>query len=214
MVICGSLCHTVAWGILVPELEPCPLHGGAWSLNHWTTRESPPPPYIPYEYCVLCLVAQFDSLWPMSCVPPGSSVCGILQARIILQWVAFPVCRGSFRSRDWTQVSHITGGFFTISALNNCKSIYLCLEKKKNTLQVQHSVTTREGREWLNHLSDSSLTKKRWWEILIINRPVLLAWKFCILYAVVLALQSLNSQLSLNSLKFIILKVFKITAVY
>ena len=36
---------------------------------------------------------------------------GILQARI-LQWVAFPFCRGSSQSRDWTQVSHIAGGFF------------------------------------------------------------------------------------------------------
>ena len=37
---------------------------------------------------------------------------GILQARI-LQWVAFPFSRGSSQSRDWTQVSHIAGGFFT-----------------------------------------------------------------------------------------------------
>ena len=36
----------------------------------------------------------------------------ILQARI-LEWVAFPFSRGSFRPRDWTQVSHIAGRFFT-----------------------------------------------------------------------------------------------------
>ena len=30
-----------------------------------------------------------DSLWPMDCSPPGSSVHGILQARI-LEWVAMP----------------------------------------------------------------------------------------------------------------------------
>ena len=38
---------------------------------------------------------------PMDWSPPGSSVCGILQARI-LEWVAKPSCRGSFQSRDWT----------------------------------------------------------------------------------------------------------------
>ena len=37
---------------------------------------------------------------------------GILQARM-LEWVAFPFSRGSSQPRDWTQVSHITGGFFT-----------------------------------------------------------------------------------------------------
>ena len=37
---------------------------------------------------------------------------GILQARI-LEWVAFPFSRGSSQPRDWTQVSHIAGGFFT-----------------------------------------------------------------------------------------------------
>ena len=36
----------------------------------------------------------------------------ILQARI-LEWVDFPFSRGSSQPRDWTQVSHIAGGFFT-----------------------------------------------------------------------------------------------------
>ena len=43
---------------------------------------------------------------------PRTVVHGILQARI-LKWVAFPFSRGSFQCRDWTQVSRITGGFFT-----------------------------------------------------------------------------------------------------
>ena len=36
----------------------------------------------------------------------------VLQARI-LEWVAFPFSRGSSQPRDWTQVSHIAGRFFT-----------------------------------------------------------------------------------------------------
>ena len=39
----------------------------------------------------------------------------ILQARI-LKWVAMPSSRGSYQPRDWTQVSCIAGGFFTIWA--------------------------------------------------------------------------------------------------
>ena len=49
---------------------------------------------------------------PIDGTPPGSSVSGILQARI-LEWVAFPFSRWSSQSRDQTQVSHIAGVFFT-----------------------------------------------------------------------------------------------------
>ena len=52
---------------------------------------------------------------PMDYNPPGSSVHGILQARI-LGWVAIPFSRGSSQPRDWTQVSQIAGKFFTIWA--------------------------------------------------------------------------------------------------
>ena len=45
----------------------------------------------------------------------GSSVCGILHARI-LEWTATPSSGGSCRPRNGTQVSRITGRFFTIGA--------------------------------------------------------------------------------------------------
>ena len=38
---------------------------------------------------------------PMDCSPPGSSVHGILQARI-LEWVAISFSRGSAQPKDWT----------------------------------------------------------------------------------------------------------------
>ena len=41
---------------------------------------------------------------PMDCSLPGSSVHGILQARI-LEWVAVPSSRGFFQLRDLTLVS-------------------------------------------------------------------------------------------------------------
>ena len=50
---------------------------------------------------------------PVDCSPPGFSVHGILQARV-LEWVAMPSSRGSSQPKDWTQVSHIADGFFTI----------------------------------------------------------------------------------------------------
>ena len=44
--------------------------------------------------------------------PTDYTVHGILQARI-LEWVAVPFSRGSSQPRDRTQVSRITGRFFT-----------------------------------------------------------------------------------------------------
>ena len=51
--------------------------------------------------------------FPTLCDPMDYTVHGILQARI-LEWVALPFSRGSSQPRDWTQVSHFAGGFFTI----------------------------------------------------------------------------------------------------
>ena len=64
--------------------------------------------------CVSCSVVS-DSVTPTDCSPPGSSVRGILQARI-LEWVAISSCRGSSQPRDWTWISHIAGRFYTILA--------------------------------------------------------------------------------------------------
>ena len=61
-------------------------------------------------------VKSLSCVWlcnPVDGTPPGSSVLGIFQARI-LEWVAIPFCRGSFQPRDWTQVSSIAGLFFTV----------------------------------------------------------------------------------------------------
>ena len=46
--------------------------------------------------------------------PPGFSVHGILQARI-LEWVACSSCRGSSPPRDQTGVSYIAGRFLSLS---------------------------------------------------------------------------------------------------
>ena len=43
---------------------------------------------------------------PMDCSPPGTSVHGILQARI-LEWVVMPLSRGSSQPGDRTRVSYI-----------------------------------------------------------------------------------------------------------
>ena len=52
---------------------------------------------------------------PVDCSLRGSSVCGILQARI-LEWVAISFSKGSSRPRDRSRVSYIAGRRFTLWA--------------------------------------------------------------------------------------------------
>ena len=75
---------------------------------------------IAWDQCkhkVKVLVAQLcltlcDS---MDCSLLASFAHGILQARI-LEWVAITFSRRSSQPKDWTQVSHIAGRFFTFWA--------------------------------------------------------------------------------------------------
>ena len=77
--------------------------------------------------CLLCCAQSLQScptLRPMDCSPPGSSVYGILQARI-LEWVAMPSSRGSSQPRNRTSVSCSScnaGGFFIIEPLEKPKT--------------------------------------------------------------------------------------------
>ena len=53
--------------------------------------------------CVLVTQSCSTLYNPMDCGPPGFSVHGILQARI-LEWIAIPFSRGSSQPRDQTLV--------------------------------------------------------------------------------------------------------------
>ena len=63
---------------------------------------------------------------PMDCSPSGSSVHGILWARI-LEWVTIPFSREYSQPRDWTQIYCIAGGFFTIWAIRDEVIFYMGL---------------------------------------------------------------------------------------
>ena len=76
--------------------------------------------------CVCVLVTQscLTLCDPMDCNPPGSSVCGILQARI-LEWAASPFSRRSSQPRDWTQVSYIVGRFLLSESPGKTCLVYI-----------------------------------------------------------------------------------------
>ena len=94
--------HCGMWDAGIPNQgsNPGPLH--AQSLNHWTTRKKESE--VVQSCPTLC--------HPMDFSPPGSSVCGTLQARI-LEWVAMPSSRGSSQPWDRIQAANIVGRVFT-----------------------------------------------------------------------------------------------------
>ena len=70
--------------------------------------------WIPWKWKWECSRALCPALCdPVDGSPPGSSIHGILQARI-LEWVAISFSRGSSWPRDRTQVSRIAGRCFNL----------------------------------------------------------------------------------------------------
>ena len=79
--------------------------GAYWKLYRYSTNIEMKLKLLDTQSCLtLCN--------PRDCNLPGSSVHGILQARV-LEWVAYPFSRGSSWPRDQTCVSCIAGRFFT-----------------------------------------------------------------------------------------------------
>ena len=81
------------------------IHGVAKSqtrLSNWTELMLGIKQYVKVKIAQSC-----STLWPRGLYGPWNS-----PARI-LEWVAFPFSRRTSQHRDWTQVSHNAGGFFT-----------------------------------------------------------------------------------------------------
>ena len=72
-------------------------------LSGWGTKS----PHASQHKCVLNRFSCVRLCDPMNCSLPGSSVQGILQARI-LEWVAIPSSRGSSQPRVRTHISYIS----------------------------------------------------------------------------------------------------------
>ena len=74
-----------------------------WMCGVFSVTESKLTLLTAYAHAQLCLTLCN----PMDCSPPGSSVYGILQTKI-LEWVAMPSFKGSSSSRDRTHVSCVS----------------------------------------------------------------------------------------------------------
>ena len=84
------------------------------TVSEYTFSSSVHGKFFRIDYMKVFVTQSYPTLCdPMDCHPPGSSVHGISQARILEQ-VAIPFSRGSSRPRDPTWVSHAAGRVFTV----------------------------------------------------------------------------------------------------
>ena len=118
-------------------LDPQSKRFVQWELETWkrgfrqrgrrrNTLAFPLPPQFPAGWCWFpeicmqaCILSCFSRVWlfatgPMDCSPPGSSVHGILQARI-LEWGAMLSSKGSSQPMSLMSPA-LAIRFFTISA--------------------------------------------------------------------------------------------------
>ena len=101
LVIWG--CVQGHWHVWKPLIQP-------WKSEAFLLSEKKPKPTLSMSCLVfMCkwkwkvLVTQLTLCDPMDCSPPGSSVHGILRARI-LEWVTMASSRGSSQLRDRTHL--------------------------------------------------------------------------------------------------------------
>ena len=107
----------------------------------------------------------------MDCSPPGSSVHGILQARI-LEWLAMPFSRGSFCARDRTHVSYVSCTGRRGSLLLVCPGKPRITERKKKV--KSHSRVRFFATPWtVAHQAPPSLgfSRQEYWSGLPFPSP-------------------------------------------
>ena len=102
-----------------------------------------PSSYLYYCCCSLAAKLCTTLCSAIDCSPPGSSVHGIFQARI-LEWVAISFSRGSFQPRNQTHVSCLAGRFFTTEPPGKPSYLYSTIFKKGESW---HSIQRQRGKQ-------------------------------------------------------------------
>ena len=126
--VCVHLCAYMWLPQLHPEMFILLIFLHTWDLSCYTTW------VWGYLWRWVLVVQLCLTLCDrMNCSPPGTSVIGISQARI-LEWIAIPYSRRSSQSRAWPQVSWVAGRFFTIWATREAHSYFFGMADTVNAL--------------------------------------------------------------------------------
>ena len=122
-------------GIELKSPASSALQGDSWPLSHQSLS-------VTKHACFHAKLLQLCPTLcdPMDCSPPGSSVSGILQARI-LQWVSISSSRGSSQPRDQRPFCCTAGG----SPASQADSLWLSLPGspfffRKGSKRKKHSI--------------------------------------------------------------------------
>ena len=111
------------------------------------------------EVCIQSCPTLCD---PIDCSPPGSSVHGIVQAKI-LEWSAISFSKGSSPPRDYTHISCIScigRGFFTTAPPGKQSVHTLLLVHAYNTLQVLCCIADLNTFHFLSASAPSALSSE------------------------------------------------------
>ena len=142
-----------------PSQGPCHFVSFSWH---------PSPAYVLSRFSHVQLLCNSTD-----CSSPGSSVHGILQARI-LEWPAVPSCRGS---RDWTHVSYIepalASRFFTTWEPSTGGTAFLTCYWKQS-LKVMYKIPCK------SHL----LKTRHFWPLSFTRHSLFSFWTFAPLWVV------------------------------
>ena len=107
------------------------------------------------------LVAQLWLCDPVDCSPPGSSLCGIFQVRV-LGWIAISFSRGSSWPRDQTWVSCIAG---RVMAWYLFKSYILCSSQKYQVCILCWHLSPSNMMEFISVKQSSLLLVLSQWDM-------------------------------------------------
>ena len=139
----GQLCfRNIFKSIQIPCFFKWSLHGWRSLLGYspWDCKESDMTERLHFTSLHFTSLKEFSLIWsevtqscptlcdPMDCRLAGSSIHGILQARI-LKRVTISFSRGSSRSRDWSWVSRIVGRRFNLWATREALQSNIVLVK-------------------------------------------------------------------------------------
>ena len=117
--------------------------------------------------------AVSDSVWPMDCSLPGSSIHGIFHSHGILEWMALFFSRGSSQPRDWTWISSTAGRLYHLSRQGTreetegnlrewISSPMLEAEPRKIVARNKDNLCEMFGTEYYRWLINSSTNSSMW----------------------------------------------------
>ena len=130
-----------------------------------------------YSFCCSLVTQSWPTLLQLHRLPgnpPGISVHGILQARI-LEWVAIPFSRGSSLPGDQTHVSCIAGIFFTAKPQSKpyMVSRHYLLDWPKSSFEL---LCTILWKTWMNSLTNPIERIFQYYTLMSINHNIMVSY--------------------------------------